>query len=270
MSGPSVCAVLLTRDRPQMTKQAVLCFEAQTYPAKRLVIYDTSTGQANNVITRYRGHYQKIVIGDVPKTIGELRNAANALVHQDEEIIVHLDSDDLSHANRIAEQVALLQASGADCVGYREVLFWRETCLKRELFDATIGGFMGGEASTAREFVPGPVEVTGEAWLYSNPDPRYCIGASLCYTRKAWEKHPFPALPTGPESSSEDNEWLKGVKSVGQTAMFIPGLPGMKREPSMICRVHGGNTMNYSRVMHEGPTWHRVPQWDQYCRERFA
>ncbi len=255
---PSVCAVLLTRDRPEMTKQAVRSFEAQTYPAKRLVIYDTSTGQANNVITRHRGHYQKIVIGDIPKTIGELRNAANALVRGDEEIIVTFDSDDLSHANRISEQVQLLQNSGADCVGYREVLFWREP--------VTCGTQSGGEA-----------------WLYTNPDPRYCIGASLAYWRASWERHPFPALPTGPESSSEDHEWLKGVRSVGVSGLITGVLPAeagptigeympapFNAGPRLLCRIHGQNTMNYSRVLHEGTTWHRVPAWDRYCRERFA
>ena len=41
------------------------------------------------------------------------------------DILVHLDDDDYSHPNRIAEQVVLLQSSGADCVGYREMLFWQ-------------------------------------------------------------------------------------------------------------------------------------------------
>ena len=46
------------------------------------------------------------------------------------EILIHWDDDDYSHPNRIAEQVALLQSSGADAtVGFREMLFWREDAL---------------------------------------------------------------------------------------------------------------------------------------------
>jgi len=134
MSAPIVACVMLANGRPEMVARAERCFEAQTYEKSYMIRYDN--------------HGQK--------SIGALRNEANAgsaIINPD--IICHWDSDDWSHPNRIAEQVALLQASGAECVGYHQMLFW-------------------AEHSTY------PVS-TAEAWLYRASIPNYTIGTSICY-----------------------------------------------------------------------------------------
>ena len=43
MSNPSVCAVMLTADRPELTRQAVECFRRQTYDpiCRTLLIFDS-------------------------------------------------------------------------------------------------------------------------------------------------------------------------------------------------------------------------------------
>ena len=128
---PTVCAVMLTADRPELAKRAVECFRRQTYPNKTLLIYDTGTDDAEDCPADY-----PLIIW-IPeearrRTIGELRNAANSHIEGVEvhlesgttkdcgavgiihwaDIIIHWDDDDYSHPNRIAEQVALLQSSG--------------------------------------------------------------------------------------------------------------------------------------------------------------
>ena len=237
---PTVCAVCITADRPELTREAVACFEAQTYQAKRLVIYDTS--KAAGEIVRYRGHFQHVVVGGSQQTIGDLRNSANAFASADE-VIVHWDSDEHSHPNRIAEQVALLQSSGADAVGYREMLFWRE--------DSSAECICPDE--------PCPHNSPGEAWLYSNPDPRYCLGTSLCYWRKTWERKPFDATSQG-----EDIRFCTGLKCVGVSSFL--------GEPRMVARIHGGNTSTAYRpelmaaIERQGGEWKRLPEWDSYCR----
>ena len=155
MAEPLVCCIMLTRDRPAMARRAVECFRAQTYERASMICLDTGAG--DNVSVQ---HYHMPMWAD--RSIGALRNEANAMVGS-ADIIAHWDDDDWSHPHRLAEQVALLQASGADVVGYRDMLFW----------DQRPGAFCG-------------------AWLYSNPLTRgYALGTSLMYWRKTWKRCPF-------------------------------------------------------------------------------
>lgn len=71
MNEPLVCAVMLTRDRPKLAKGAVECFRAQTYPAKELLIWDTS-----HEVDSYQSRIDRVaqVFADkAPRTIGALR-----------------------------------------------------------------------------------------------------------------------------------------------------------------------------------------------------
>ena len=291
MTEPTVCAIMLTADRPEYARRAVECFRRQTYPLKRLIIWET-TVDPNCGFGRNHGYVwdgtdgmgcawisvyhrcltrSESIIGssgrviyrakDVPGApIGTLRNLANERSNTD--ILIHWDDDDYSHPNRIAEQVALLQSSGADVVGYREILFWREPfgrCICRG------DGLMGMRC-----------DAHGEAWLYSNPDPRYCLGTSLCYWRKTWERKPFEATSQG-----EDIRFCTGMKCVAITSMpvatFDIGKNGdptndPKVQPRMIARIHSGNTSTaykpelMAAIERQGGEWKRVPEWDSYCR----
>jgi hypothetical protein len=201
---------------------------------------------------------------------------ANGLRHFDEpDIFVHFDDDDFSHPNRIDEQVALLQSSGADVVGYREMLFWREARCP------DCGEPMKAEAGYYGMSCDHQSEIRPEAWLYSNPDPRYCLGASLCYWRKTWERKPFEATSQG-----EDVRFCTGLKCVAITSMpvatFDIGKNGdptndPKVQPRMIARIHSGNTSTAYRSANpgedrlrlaelQGSCWKRAPEWDSYCR----
>ena len=259
-TNPTVCAIMLTKDRPQMAARAVECFRQQTYENKHLIIYD-------NGLTYPSLDQPKVIhvraIGAVGSTVGALRNYAIDLALAD--IIVHWDDDDWSHSNRIAEQVALLQSSGADAVGYREMLFWRETGWKCQTIEVSKSGLMS-DPSVYREMYPGPVEYTGEAWLYTNNDPRYIVGSSLCYWRKAWERRPFKDIMRG-----EDHEFWSGLKSVGGCVSYCrhPTVcHDADCEPRMICSIHGGNTAGYTeKTLTTSINWRRVPEWDEHCRK---
>ena len=262
---PTVCAVMLTADRPEMAKRAVECFRAQTYPAKRLLILDSATHHATGLPwgegNATSGDTTTVWTPDMNgKTVGELRNAANAesigwgVWHLTQrafvvpDILIHWDDDDYSHPERIAEQVALLQASNADAVGYREMLFWREG--EPERYGAI------SDLEPAR---------LGESWLYTSPDPRYCLGTSLCYWRTTWERKPFE-----PTSQGEDAAFVAGLSTVGIPAF---GDSSHRNNPRMIARIHNGNTSNAYRpelmamIERQGGEWRRAPEWDSYCRK---
>ncbi len=250
MSEPTVCAVMLTADRPELAKRAVECFRRQTYPAKRLLILDSGSSVPSAFLDETV--WLHCVTPKAYGTIGQLRNFANAAASaRNVDILIHWDDDDYSHPNRIAEQVALLQSSGADCVGYRGMLFWRK-------IQPTVEELMFT--------VPPPAE----AWLYSNPNPGYCLGTSLCYWRKTWERKPFQATSQG-----EDLQFMTGLKCVGMSAIGghgcgtkIANFPPLGDDdmPRMIARIHAGNTSNAYRDFERKSEWRRAPEWDAYAR----
>lgn len=222
-----VCCVMLTKDRPAMARRAVECFRQQGYENKRLLIYNTGhQGPLMDdceVLDVSSQIHEPCIIGADADSIGELRNGAIQSAEEvSAEIIIHWDDDDWSHPERIAEQVALLRSSGADCVGYREMLFWRDP--------------------------------PGEAWIYTNSDPRYCLGTSLCYRRGAWERQPFRDIQRG-----EDHAFWCGLNSAGVLSL--------DDAPRMIASIHGSNTCGYTEAtLTTSINWRRAPEWDDHCR----
>ena len=259
MSMPTVCAIMLTRDRPAMTARAVESFRRQTYENKDLLILD-SGGEGESFDDDAADIWHAWHPEFAMKTIGELRNQAIAMggVASELDIIAHFDSDDLSHPNRLAEQVALLQSSGADCVGYNEMIFWQSP--------ATVENWKERAASGESQI--------GLAWLYSNHiPPNYVLGTSLCYWRKAWEAHPFDDINQG-----EDMRFVGKVKTVGVSALSV-GMDGTSRgcarcfsipcmcEPRMIAAIHGNQSSRYDPAGKPN-NFRRVPEWDNWCAER--
>ena len=241
MTEPLVCAIMLTSDRPAMAARAIQSFRSQTYGNVLLFVLDTSEKCTPG--TPYGEDRATTVWMPPPRTplsIGILRNGTirAALGWQQFDIVAHFDDDDYSHPNRIAEQVALLQSSGADCVGYREMLFWRQA--------------------------------DKQAWIFRHAaNPNYCLGTSLCYWRSAWERNPFPDKPSqdGPQRSGrgEDNDFCKGLKCVGVSS--LDPMPQSPTLPRMIASIHAGNAKWYEGI-EKNASWRRVPEWDEYCRER--
>jgi glycosyltransferase involved in cell wall biosynthesis len=265
MTEPTVCAIMLTKDRPELAKRAVECFRKQTYDARALLVWDTG---ALPLAYPERGD-NKILDVFRPSaglTIGSLRNGAieYAMATRTRhparhpfDILIHWDDDDWSHPNRIAEQVALLQASGADCVGYNEMLFWR----------TAIGPIESVERLSAEDpdsFSAYVKEHDGEAWLYTGTRGGVpALGTSLCYWRKTWERHHFAN-----ETQGVEDHWLREKNVVG---VSVFGSPVVHNDPRMIARIHGGNTSNGYKleeyVSKGSKEWQRVPQWDQRIRE---
>jgi len=281
MSQSTVCAVMLVNGRPEMVKRAIASFRAQTYERKRLLIWNTGEEWPVLRAQEYKDAIEKWGISE-PRpdreafhgaTIGKLRNAANkyALAHYTTsdtraDIIAHWDSDDVSHPRRLEEQVALLEASGKMCVGYRELLFW-----DTRNFNAHIKGEWQTPA-------PG-CENLGEAWLCRNHQANWAAGASLLYRRELWEQQPFDDAP------HEDTRWMRtelvsreclsvsssegraAMKFSGATGQYAGIKPAEPCEPRMVCGIHASNTEGYDRaVMLRNPdVWRRAPEFDAYC-----
>lgn len=256
---PTVCAIMLVNGREQMVRRAVKCYREQAYPNKRLLI--VNSGPMPTLAVETVDMWEPCFVGIDTLTVGELRNHGNKYAshhyvesHTRPEIFVHWDSDDWSHPNRIAEQVALLQSSGKQCVGYRNMLFLNER------HDVRHQGLCFDDETCPCGH--------GAAWLYSNNDPRYCLGTSLCYWREVWERRPFPDLPKKKGGPAEDVEWLREVDSLG-----VNVYPSTEFSPSprMIASIHDGNTQYYNPAEYVarqmGTSWKRAAEWDEHARK---
>lgn len=194
--NPLVSVVMLSSPgREQMRERAIRSFDAQTYQPRDLIVLPAVAGA----------------------TIGEMRNRAVELASG--EIIAHFDDDDISAPQRIEEQVALLQSSGADCVGYYEAPF----------YDQRPGQFAG-------------------TWMYRDPARRAVLGASLCYWRKTWERNHFDNVNVG-----EDARFAQRCKTVAASAMeseprLICGVHGSNTSP-------GYNFAKRMQCFKRAPEW---------------
>lgn len=260
MNQPTVAAIMLVNGRELMVRRAIKSFHSQTYENKLLFCLDTGEEEIH-IIMNACGVYSEYAPGlRIDRySVGKLRNVANGFAEpMKAEIIVHWDSDDLSHPNRITEQVALLQSSGKQAVGYRNMLFWRTL----QLTEKDVYGPEGSDD---------PCDVAEESWLYSNPQQSYCLGTSLCYWREVWERRPFPDLPKAKGGTGEDVAWLQGVDSLGIGYLPTVSTRVVDSEPRIIASIHGSNTQYYGPdLLEQSTSWRRAPEWDKYCRDRMA
>jgi glycosyltransferase involved in cell wall biosynthesis len=193
MTEPFVCCITPTRDRPEYLKRAVECFRAHTYTRRMLLIYDDGSDPVTHVSHDPDPlilHVRSFALIGKHSPIGTLRNHAIALETK-ADLIAHFDDDDWSAPTRLAEQVAFMQASGTEIVGYSDMPFYDE--------------------------------IRDKVLLYDSHNPNYALGTSLMYTRAIWERVPFP------DQNDEDTTWqnlvgpanVRSVSSVeGGVKMF--------------------------------------------------
>lgn len=215
----TVCCITPTADRQTMTARAIDCFISQTHEDKRLIVLDTGTQPFGNDY----GWWKNISHVRVPPpaaTLGELRNLCIELAGECD-LIAHFDDDDWSHPNRLAEQVELIESTGADIVGYRDMLFY--------------------DSSEAKANGIGLTLPKDALWLYTagRSNNHMGCGTSYMYRRSVWEKRPFPAVTV-----REDETFLYRIPV--EKRMFVSSLGSsiqQYREPRMIAEIHGANTI---------------------------
>lgn len=165
-----VSAVMITRGRQALARQAVDCFLSQTYPHKELVILDDHADRSfPNGSGELPAHAPVLYFMHSSRVIAEKRNVANALAFGD--VLMHWDSDDFSSPDRMAHQVHMLGDYGKSVVGYHSMLFAHEN---------------------------------GSVYKYIGP-PDYAIGTSLAYLKSWWVDHRF----SEDRSNTEDNRMVR-------------------------------------------------------------
>jgi glycosyltransferase involved in cell wall biosynthesis/cyclopropane fatty-acyl-phospholipid synthase-like methyltransferase len=158
--------IMPTAHRRRFVPGAIRCFLAQEYAEKELVIVDDGADSVANLVPDDpRIRYFRT---ETRQPVGAKRNFACREARG--EVLVHWDDDDWSAPWRLRYQIEQLREAGADICGLSRVWFY-ET-----------------EQKKAWEYVYPPRQ---KPWVY---------GASLCYTREFWQRHPFPEIRVGEDT----------------------------------------------------------------------
>lgn len=199
-----VSAIMPTRGRPELSRRCLDSWRAQTWEEKELIILDDSEKPSFPDGVHEPGvNYQCYAVGRL--SIGDKRNHCAFVA--DGDIVIHFDSDDIYGPERISDQVARLESTGKAVTSYRNIKF-----------------------------------TDGQNW-WKNTNWPGGYGASLCYRRDWWQKHPFP-------DTSDGEDW-QFVQAAMQANEFVAGDAG----DMMVASIHPGNTS--PRVI--GPGWIPLP-----------
>ena len=122
---PLVSCLMVTRERHELARRAVECFRGQTYPNLELVVVDDDPddglGRWVDSLGDSRIRYHRLA--DENKPLGELRNLAAQTARG--EYIAQWDDDDVSHPDRVMEQMTALFAVRADAAFLHRQMLWQ-------------------------------------------------------------------------------------------------------------------------------------------------
>ncbi|MEA3061813.1 MAG: hypothetical protein QOJ94_1594 [Sphingomonadales bacterium] len=181
---PRLSAIMPTADRRRFVPGAIAAFLAQVRDDAELVILDDGADAVADLVPgdpriRY-------VRETLRRSLGDKRNRLCELARGD--ILLHWDDDDWHSPDRIARQLAAIDAHAADICGLDRVIF------------------LSDDGEQAWDYVYGGRE-------------RWVCGGSMAYRRAFWERHRFPALRSG-----EDTRWIFGATGAAIHAMDAPDL----------------------------------------------
>lgn len=194
-----------TRGRKEMARQAVKCFQSQTYLDRELLILDDADdpsfpeyaplGEAHLGNIRYVRMNQRLPIPEKRQKCCELSSG---------NVIAHFDSDDFSDPHRLQMQADYMEMSGKQVVGFHSMLFYDVEKKK--------------------------------AYKYHGLH-NYAIGTSLFFKREFWQAHPWKDINAGKSSTglASDTAFVKDAERVNELFVTDAG-------PLMVARGHSGDT----------------------------
>ncbi len=121
-----VSCLTITRNRLDLLKRAVGCFQSQSHASRELIVVDDGEDATREFIQGLRdsriSYFRPVREG---LTLGELRNMALSLATGN--YVMQWDDDDWYHPDRIKAQLAALLETGSEmCVLERWTLAWPE------------------------------------------------------------------------------------------------------------------------------------------------
>lgn len=182
-----VSCIMPTADRRSFIPRAIEYFFAQDYGEKELVIADDGADCVRDLAPDDpRIRYLRL---EKRLPVGAKRNFACREARG--EIIVHWDDDDWSAPWRLSYQVAQLREAGADICGLDRIWFY------------------------------GRAEKKAWEYIYRSPRKPWVYGASLCYTREFWQRHPFPEIRVGEDTRFVWADAQARVKALADSRFLV-------------------------------------------------
>jgi hypothetical protein len=204
-----VSCIMPTHNRRFFVPQAIRWFLRQDLAESELIVVDDGTDSVADLVP----DDPRIRYIRLPErhTIGQKRNIGCAQAWG--EIIVHWDDDDWMASWRLSYQVESLSSGDVDVSGLGSLLCYE---------------------------IP-----EGRAWLYEPPDHGrpWVAGATFCYRRSLWERHPFADTNDGSDTGYLFQAPAKRVGILGDASFYVALL-------------HGDNATS---APVEGPTWRPCP-----------
>jgi glycosyltransferase involved in cell wall biosynthesis len=158
-----ISCILATRNRPQFAAQAIRLFEDQTCRRAELIVIDDGDAPIRELCLDHRRvRYIRL---PVPTSTGTKLNIGIASAAGD--ILQKFDDDDYYHPRFLETALAHLPKKNRD----RSIVAW--DC------------FLAVEKGDPQ------VRFSGHGWK---------VGATLCFTRALWERHPFRDVPRSVDS----------------------------------------------------------------------
>jgi glycosyltransferase involved in cell wall biosynthesis len=151
-----VSCIMPTHNRRSLIRVSLNCYLSQDWPDKELVVVDDGADTVRDLVKQLVPDAVYIYLAE-KQMIGTKRNLACEASSGD--AICHFDDDDWSGVGRIRDQVTRLIESGKQMTGYHSIIYWNGT----------------------------------EARCYASADPEYAVGTTMCYQKRFWEIHRFPA-----------------------------------------------------------------------------
>lgn len=224
---PLVSCIMPTANRRAFVLQALTYFMRQDYPHRELIVVDDGPEPVEDLMPDDpRVRYLRL---DRRHSIGAKRNLACQAAQG--ELIAHWDDDDWVADWRLRYQVEHLMREKADLCGLDSPLFYDP--------------------------------YTEQSWQYVYPsgNKKWVYGATFCYTKALWRRHPFLDVNLGEDTCFVWSACAAKVLALEDVNFFV-GL------------IHPGNT---SQKRTSGHRWHTFPNqkiqhildadWDFY--ERF-
>jgi len=114
---PLISCLMVTADRPELCKRAILSYLGQTYGNKELVVLDNGEKPMQSLLADVPSHELRYeyIQSNTATTIGELRNRSLEMVTGDI-VVPQWDDDDWSAPERLDTQYQSLDRHGADAL----------------------------------------------------------------------------------------------------------------------------------------------------------